>query len=148
MTKSRKGYTIFTIATTLVEEAALAMAVLLGLPLLGISIPWWGVALMMTCWVAYSYVIYRLCLGALQKKALVGLETLIGAKGKAAGQIAPEGYVRVQGELWKARSTYAHVDEKEEVIVVGLSNRTLLVVPSGETHGSGANKELPIATTK
>ena len=148
MTKSRKRYTVFTIVTTLAEEAALAVGVFLGLPLLGISVPWWGLALMMTGWAVYSYVMYRLCLEALQKKVLVGLETLIGAKGMAACQIAPEGYIRVQGELWKARSTDAHVGEKEEVIVVGLNNRTLLVVPSCGTHGSGANRQLPIATTE
>ena len=33
-----------------------------------------------------------------------GAETLIGARAVAAGDLDPEGQVRVQGELWQARA--------------------------------------------
>jgi len=134
MIRKGKGYTVYTIVTTLGEEAALAAVVLLGLPLLGINIPWWGLALMMVAWAVYSYIAYWLCVRALRKRALVGLEVLIGAEGKTTCQIAPKGYVRVQGELWKAVSTQTHVGEGEEVVVVGRNNFTLVVTPLREEN--------------
>lgn len=129
-----KGFTVYTIVTTIAEEVAIAAVVLWGLPLLGINIPWWGLALIMIAWAAYSYITYWLCVRALNKKTLVGLEALIGAEGRATCQIAPKGYVRVQGELWKAVSIDTHVSEGEEVIIVGIDKRTLLVTPLCEEN--------------
>jgi membrane-bound ClpP family serine protease len=139
MMRKGKGYTVYTILTTLGEEAALAAIVLLGLPLLGINIPWWGLVLMMAVVAACSYITYWLCQRTLHKKATVGPETLIGAKGKATCQIAPEGYVRVEGELWKAVSAGIPVDVDEEVIVVGRDELTLVVTLLTEDDKSTYN---------
>ena len=130
--RTKKGYTIYTIATTLAEEVALVVIWFWGLPKLDISIPWWVLVLIMVALAAYTYITYRLCLRALYKKTLVGLETIIGSEGKATCRVAPKGYVRVQGELWKAMSKDAHVDAGDEVIVVGLDKHTLLVTPLHE----------------
>ena len=129
-----KGFTVYTIVTTIAEEVAIAAVVLWGLPLLGINIPWWGLALMMIAWAAYSYITYWLCMRALHRKAMVGLEALIGAEGKATCQIAPKGYVRVQGELWIAVSKDTHIDAGEEIVVVGMDKRILLVTTLREEN--------------
>ena len=132
--KTKKGYTVYTIATTLAEEVALVVIWFWVLPKLGISIPWWVLVLIMVALAAYTYITYRLCMRALYRKTLVGLETIIGSEGKATCRVAPKGYVRVQGELWKAVSKDAHVGEGEEIIVVGLDNNTLLVIPLCEEN--------------
>lgn len=129
----RKGFKVYTIVTTLGEEIALALVVLLGLPRLGINIPWWGLVVMMTSWAVYSYITYWLCQRTLYKKKLLGPETLIGCEGKTSCPLAPEGYVRVQGELWKAVSADTYVGEGEEVIVSELNNFTLIVTPLRES---------------
>ena len=38
-----------------------------------------------------------------RRQAAVGAETLVGKHGVAVGPLTPEGQVRVDGELWKAR---------------------------------------------
>jgi len=135
--KKGKGYAIYTIVTTLGEEAALAVVVLWGLPLLGINIPWWGLILMMVALAAASYITYWFCQRALRKRAQVGLEALIGNEGKTTCRIAPKGYVRVQGELWKATSADKCIlEEDTEVVIAGISNYTLLVTPLHESNGS------------
>jgi len=136
----RKGkkFTIYTIVTTLGEEVALVAVVRWGLPLLGINIPWWGLALMMAALAVYAYITYWLCQKALCKKAVVGSETLVGIEGKTMCSLAPKGYVQVHGELWKAVSADAHLTKDEEVIVVGVNKLTLLVTP---LHEGNRNSE-------
>ena len=38
-----------------------------------------------------------------RRKATVGASALVGATGVALGELAPEGQVRVNGEIWQAR---------------------------------------------
>jgi len=55
-----------------------------------------------------------------------GAETLIGARGVATSAIRPEGMVRVQGELWQARSDHG-ADPGDEVRVVERDGLVLAV---------------------
>jgi len=61
-----------------------------------------------------------------------GVETstskMIGSKGKAVTDIAPEGRVSVQGEYWWAFSR-AKIGEGENVRVVGIDGLTLEIEP-------------------
>ncbi len=61
-----------------------------------------------------------------RRKVQAGAETLIGALGVATSALRPEGMVRVQGELWSARSDYG-VDPGEEVRVVERDGLVLTV---------------------
>src|SRR3989304_6333833 len=99
-----KGRLIFAIISTLLEEAALVVVVLWGLPQIGILIPLWGLIIIMIAWAAYSILTYRLGTRALMRDLLVGLPDMIGCKGEVASPLAPEGMVRIKGELWRARS--------------------------------------------
>jgi membrane protein implicated in regulation of membrane protease activity len=55
-----------------------------------------------------------------------GAETLIGAHGVVTVACRPEGYVRVQGELWQARSDYG-ADPGDEIRVVERDGLVLAV---------------------
>jgi membrane-bound serine protease (ClpP class) len=121
-----KGYLIHAVLTTLVEEAVLILAVSLGLPLLGINVPSWGLVLLIIALASYAFISYRIGQRTLRKKARVGIEALIGVCGQSTSPLNPEGYIRIQGELWKARAT-THINEDEEVIVTGKDNLILLV---------------------
>jgi len=129
----RKGFAVYTILSTLGEEAALIALVLWGLPLIGINIPIWALAVMMAALAAYSSIVYWLCQRTLRKKVLVGLEALIGTNGKTKCPLIPKGYVQIKGELWKAVSADTYMDKDEEVIVIGLNKLTLLVT---SLHGN------------
>jgi membrane-bound serine protease (ClpP class) len=134
-----RKYTVYTLITTILEEAALVAIVLWLLPRFGINIPLWGLILLMIALGAYTYITYRLGKKALDKKPIVSPDTIVGSKCKATTLLAPQGYVRVGGELWRASSS-STIRPGEEAIVVGREGITLLVSPAGKNnHGNKAD---------
>jgi len=123
--KYRK-YTVLTITTTLLEEAALVAVVLWLLPRVAINIPLWGLIIMMIALGVYNYINYRLNKKVLVKKPMISLD--IGSRGRTTTPISPKGYVRVNGELWQASSS-STIDAGEEITIVGIEGMTLLVSP-------------------
>ncbi len=122
-----KGRLIIAIVSTVLEEAALAAGVLLGLPRLGIHIPLWVLIIVMLAWGAYTVITYRMGSRALRRKPVHGLTAMLGSEGKAVSPLAPEGMVRIKGELWRAKSASGRMDTGEEVIVVGQDGLKLIV---------------------
>jgi membrane protein implicated in regulation of membrane protease activity len=131
-----RRYTALTITTSLLEEAALAAAVLWLLPRVGINIPIWGLVLMMAALGVYNYINYRLSKKALARKPMISPE--IGSRGRTITPVSSTGYVRVNGELWRASST-STIDAGEEITVVGIQKMTLLINPVEKGNGSPKN---------
>jgi membrane-bound serine protease (ClpP class) len=65
-----------------------------------------------------------------RRKASVGVETLVGRRGVAVGDLRPEGQVRVNGEIWKARCA-GGCDARTAVVVRAVDGLTLEVEPLG-----------------
>ena len=61
-------------------------------------------------------------------RARMGAETLLGAPAEVVTACRPEGHVRIQGELWRARCE-AGADPGDRVKVVERDGLTLLVEP-------------------
>jgi len=132
-----KKYTIYSLVTTLLQEAVLVAAVLWLLPRFGINIPFWGLSLMVVALGTYAYISYRLGKKALDRKAMISPD--VGSRGRTTTPISPKGYVRVRGELWRASSS-SFIDVGEEVVVVGIDGMTLLVSPiRNDNHESKAD---------
>ena len=129
-----KGYTIYSILTSLLWEVILAVVVLRVLPRFGVNIPLWALIVLMALLGAYSYITYWLAKRAMDKVPLISLETLISAKGRTTTRLKPRGYVRLGGELWRARAE-SDIGAGEEVTVVGVEGMTLLVRPCGSYEG-------------
>ena len=121
---THRRYTLLAITTSLLEQAALVAVVLWLLPRAAINIPLWGLILMMIALGIYNYTNYRLNKKALTKKPIISPD--IGSRGRAATPISPTGYVRVNGELWRASSS-ATIDAGQEIVVVGMDGMTLLI---------------------
>ena len=119
-----RRYTVLAVVASLLEQMALVAVVLWLLPRAGISIPLWALILMMIALGIYNYTSYRLGKKALTKKPMISPD--IGSRGRAATLISPTGYVRVNGELWRASSS-ATIDAGEEIIVVGINGMKLLI---------------------
>jgi len=117
---------ILAIVSTLLEEAAMVAVVLLGLPKLGIHIPLAGLIALMVAWGAYAIITYRIGSRALRRKPEIVLP-LISSKGKVVSPLAPEGFIRIKGELWQATSVGGNIDNGEEVTVVGQDGLKLVV---------------------
>ena len=113
------------IISTLLEEAALVVIALWGLPKLGIQIPLAGLITLMVAWCAWSVYTYRMGSRALKMKPV--LPTMVGSKGKVTSPLVPQGLVRIKGELWIATSTSGEIDIGEEVIVVEQDGLKLIV---------------------
>ncbi len=131
---------IFNIISTALEEAALAVIVLLGLPRMGINIPLPVLIVLMAAWLAYSVITYRLGSRALGKKPSVGLPDMVGAKGEVVSPLAPEGLVKIKGELWVAKSVDSEIDTGAKVVVVRQNSLKLVVRGSSDTADLGETK--------
>ena len=64
-------------------------------------LPQWLSVLCYIVWVLKDLLLYPL-LRVAYVPGKTGPEALVGTRGIAQGDLAPEGYVRVRGELWRA----------------------------------------------
>ena len=134
-----KGRLIIAIVSTTLEEAALVVGVLWGLPRFDIHIPLWVLIIVMVAWGAYTITTYRMGSRALRRKPIVGLLNMVSSKGEVVSSLVPEGMVRIKGELWRAESASGRLDTGEKVIVVGQDGLKLTVRrrSSGDLAGTG-----------
>jgi membrane-bound ClpP family serine protease len=118
---------IIAIVTTLMEEAALAAIVLWGLPALGVSLHVGVLIALMAALAAFAVTTYRMGSRALRRKPVVGLPSMVGARGKAVSELAPEGMVRIKGELWESWVEGRKISAGVRVVVVGQEGFKLIV---------------------
>ena len=122
-----KARLIFAIVSTLLEEAAMVVLVIWGLPRFGIHIPLWGLIALMLAWGTYAIISHRIGSRALRKKPVAGLTAMVGSQGKVVNRLAPEGFIRIKGELWQAISADKSIKAGEVVTVVGQDGLKLIV---------------------
>jgi len=132
-TKPPIWYTVQAILGWMLEEVVLVAVVLWLLPLLNINIPLWGLAILMVALAVYSYVMYRVGSPTFLMKPKVAAEAIIGNDGKVTKRLAPEGYVKVQGVLWKATCVESELEVGDDVVVVDINGLRLIVSPKGRT---------------
>ena len=118
---------IIAIVTTLAEEAALAAVVLWLLPKIDVHLPLFVLVIIMLAWAAYAVFTYRLGSRALMRKPMVGLTGMVGTRGKTVSDLAPEGTVRIKGELWDSKAEGRRINAGVWVTVVGQNGLKLIV---------------------
>jgi membrane protein implicated in regulation of membrane protease activity len=64
-----------------------------------------------------------------RRRSSVGSETLVGLTGVALGELRPDGQVRVEGEIWRARCEDG-CDTGAAVVVRAVDGLTLEVEPA------------------
>lgn len=127
----------------MLEEAILVAVVLWLLPQFNVNIPLWVLAVLMVALAIYSYIMYRVGRSTFLIRPKVAAEAVIGNEGKVTKRLAPEGYVKVQGVLWKATCSESELEVGDEVVVVGIEGLRLLIRPKGKavkTFESGNHK--------
>ena len=115
------------VVTTLAEEAIITFIFLVLLPELGYEAPFWLLAIIMLTWLLLSIFTYRMGTRALEKKKYAGLDSMIGETGTVEKGLAPEGFVKIWGELWRARSEGGDIGSGGEVVVVSQKKTKLIV---------------------
>jgi membrane-bound ClpP family serine protease len=101
------------------------------LPELGINLHVYVLIGVLVAWAVFGTWLFIFTTRALKKQVTVGLPSMIGAAGKAAVRLAPEGMVKIRGELWSARSDKGNIDAGEGVVVIGEDGLKLLVRKAG-----------------
>jgi membrane protein implicated in regulation of membrane protease activity len=61
-----------------------------------------GAVICFAAWMLKDWVLYPWLRSAYEASTRTGSKTLIGYKGVAESHLAPEGLIRVRGELWRA----------------------------------------------
>ncbi len=130
--RSKRSFAIYSLVTTLVEEAILVIVLLIVLPRFGISLPVWLVVVLPLAWAAWSYLAYRVGRKVIGKTSVAGSEALVGARGISSTPLSPVGYIRLGSELWRAHSISGHIEAQVEVVVVEVKGLTLFVRQSSD----------------
>ena len=81
--------------------------------------------------IVFALLVYKLA-ETKMLKAKTGAEALIGAKGIAATDLAPQGEIRVLGEYWRAKTHEKPIKKGEKVEVIGKEGLILIVKPADE----------------
>jgi membrane-bound ClpP family serine protease len=112
---------------SLVDEAIVLVVVLLLLPRLGIRItqPW--LTIFFIGLGVYAVVTGRLVVRALKKQPVAGMASMVGTVGHVETALTPEGMIKIDGELWEARSVEGSIETDAEVTVVSRDNLKLAV---------------------
>jgi membrane protein implicated in regulation of membrane protease activity len=125
--KSGRWHTVYSIVSSVMEEAAIAVLLLWILPVFNINLPLWATITVLVAFAVFSYVSYRLGHPTVLLEGVTSPESIVGSEGIVQQDLAPEGYVQVRGELWKASSTAGGLNKGDEVIVTGIDGLKLTV---------------------
>jgi len=131
MAKKMSGRLIMAIINSVLEQTALVVIVLWGLPKMGVEMPLWGsivlLVVLMKVWGIWSIILYRKGSQALKMKPVVGLSSMVGSRGEVVRSLTPEGLVKIRGELWVAEAESGEVNPGSEIVVVGQDRLKLVV---------------------
>jgi membrane-bound serine protease (ClpP class) len=95
------------------------MLFVIGTTLAFVFLPWPGRGAVIVVLAAVEVLEVLLWLRLRRMRALTGAEGLVGARGRALTDLAPEGRVKVRGAVWTARSS-SEVEAGQDVIVTGM----------------------------
>ena len=123
---------IVAVVSTLIEEFAFYAVWRWLLPEFEIYLPLWVLVAVMVFWAVFAIGSFIFVTRVLRRRALVGLPTMVGMRGKVRSPISPEGQVMIKGELWTAKSIDGDMEAGEAVTVVGQDGLQLIVRRAGE----------------
>ena len=130
---------IVAILTSIAQVVTIVAIILWLLPRFDIFIPVWGIFLICLAFGIYAVTLYRVGSRTLTQKVSPGATTMTGTRGKAATRLAPEGYIKIEGELWEARSESGIIPVGTEILVVSQQGLKLIVRSSRSLVGSDRN---------
>jgi membrane-bound ClpP family serine protease len=107
-----------------------------------ITIPLWFSLTFIFLWIIKDAILFPFVWRAYDWDRTRNIRSMIGKQGITRQRLAPSGYVRMQGELWKAESAEADqpIESGKVVRVVRMDGLKLFVVP-GESEDRGQMTE-------
>ena len=113
-------------------------------------LPGWAGGLLVAASMAKDAALYPLLRTAYETDTSSAIERLIGLRGVAVETLAPRGYVRVHGELWKSEATAAgaEIPPGNAVTVHAVRGTTLLVRPEPPRNRAPRGARPPAAPVR
>lgn len=93
------------------------------------AVPLWAAVGFFILWMVKDLALFPLVRSGYERDAKTGAERLIGRQGVVQQPLAPEGYIKIDGELWRARARGMDqtIVEGSPVRVRGARGLTLIV---------------------
>ncbi len=90
-------------------------------------VSWWVVTMMAAVFTGFFAIVVRAALRTRRAPVMVGTQALVGRAGVAVSVLAPDGRVRLDGEVWSAHAVDDHIEAGEPVLVLNVEGVTLQV---------------------
>jgi membrane protein implicated in regulation of membrane protease activity len=127
----------------LLQLPALTLLILmLALVQRWVSLPAWFTWGLIALWIAKDVILFPLTWRAYDRSHKGAANSMIGLRGITEDRLAPSGYVRVHGELWKAEAmeNSPPIEKGESVRVHGNRGLTLIVQCDNKESNGGSNR--------
>ncbi|MEE8619197.1 MAG: NfeD family protein [Dehalococcoidales bacterium] len=111
----------------LLDEVAALVLVLLVLWFFKIRISFEIVIVIALLLGTFVFITHKVIIPSFHKRKVTGSEGMVGLVGEVIEPLAPVGIVRVEGELWKAKSVDEDIAAGEDVEILRLKRLTLEV---------------------
>jgi membrane-bound ClpP family serine protease len=118
---------ILAIISMALEQAAIFAVWRWLLPAFDINLHVGVVIGVMVGWGLFGTWLFIFTSSVLKKKQHISQTSMVGAVGKAAGRLSPDGMVKIRGELWGAIAEEGEILPDEDIIVAGERGLRLLV---------------------
>lgn len=118
---------IWKVLTSLLEQAVLVAVVLWVFPLIDINLPLWVLIPTSIILQAYNVFSYKKSIKAMRAQPMPGMTNMVGTRGEAVNPLAPDGLVKIRGELWAATAANGSIANGQSVTVVGQNGLKLVV---------------------
>jgi membrane-bound ClpP family serine protease len=108
---------IIAIVTSLLDEAAILAVIIWLLPKMGVKIPLWGTIICVLGFAVFAVVSFKVGSRTLRLKPMLGFTNMIGTEGLTTSRLMPDGFIKIDGELWAARAEKGHIESGKAVVV-------------------------------
>lgn len=118
---------LIALMTTLLDEIIIFAILIWVLPMFGIIIPLSVLIVIGIGWTVLSILLFLYTRKPFLQKPYAGLTDMTGLTGTVIKDLTPEGLVKINNEIWKARALNDHVYKGEKVIVENREGLILMV---------------------
>ncbi|ANF22024.1 NfeD family protein [Thermococcus piezophilus] len=109
------------------DELIVAGLLLFILPSMRINVPIRGIMIVLGVLLAKDIAVAPFLLGTFDRKVEVGVEALIGRTAVVVEDLASEGLIKLDGELWRAECLKGTAKIDQEVRIVAVRGTKVLV---------------------
>jgi membrane protein implicated in regulation of membrane protease activity len=128
--KRGRWHTVYSIISTVIEEAAIVVLLAVVLPLLGWHVPWWAIVIVVIGFAVFSFLMYRVGHPTVLQKPLSTQDTMIGRTAVVESETSPGYFVRIAGELWEVKCAGGALQPGQKVLIVAMKGFKLWVEPA------------------